>query len=96
LLQTHADKNPLKRIALGFQPSLLGQSTKLSWVLNQAQKVRFQNFKFSKHQKTIDQKKRAVITRPFGREARIVACKWLIFNNLVHFLSPAAATNNWV
>jgi hypothetical protein len=29
-------------------------------------------------QKTIDQKKRAVITRPFGREALIVVPKCLI------------------
>jgi hypothetical protein len=30
------------------------------------------------HRKTIDQKKRAVITRPFGREALIVTPKCLI------------------
>jgi hypothetical protein len=39
----------------------------------------------SKDQKTIDQKKRAVITRPFGREAAIVASKSLICKGLAHF-----------
>jgi hypothetical protein len=32
-------------------------------------------------QKTIDQKKRAVVTRPFGREATIVTAKSLIFKD---------------
>jgi hypothetical protein len=46
-------------------------------------------------QKTIDQKKRAVITRPFGREAAIVACKCLIFKDLTDFLLHAL-TSSWV
>jgi hypothetical protein len=46
-------------------------------------------------QKTIDQKKRAVITRPFGREATIVASKCLIFKDLSDFLFHAL-TKSWV